>query len=236
MTFDSRENEWFVPKFGPRKFRIACGMLFLPYTGMCLSFVIWGCLLASTVDFGKMAGIVLIYFLSLGIAAHVADGVGSSRVKPWGHLLTKKQSWIIIILTLVVAYSLGSYYAINFSPNLIVIGLIEGFFLFAYNFELFGARFHNNFWFSISWGALPFLAGFVIQTNLINLFVILLCVIPFGLSYLEIRVSRVYKENKRNNIRTRKTENYESILKLLSLGTIFPTVLLIVWLGLKSYN
>lgn len=233
MTFDSRENEWFVPKFGPRRFRMACGMLFLPYTGMCLSFVIWGCLLATPVDFWKIAGIILIYFLSLGIAAHVADGIGSARVKPWGQLLTKKQSWTLIILTLLMAYSLGFYYSIIFAPYLIVIGLIEGFFLFAYNFELFGSRFHNNFWFSVSWGALPFLAGFVIQTNFINLLAILLSLIPFGLSYLEIKVSRVYKENKRNNIMTKKTRNYEAILKLVSLGTIFLTILLLVWFGLK---
>ncbi|HKR74425.1 MAG TPA: hypothetical protein VJR94_09985 [Candidatus Nitrosocosmicus sp.] len=233
MTFDSRINEWFVPKFGPLKFRMACGMLFLPYTGMCLSFVVWGCLLSSSVDFGKMAGIVLIYFLSLGIAAHVADAIGSDRVKPWGQLLSKKQSWLIIIATLVVAYSLGFYYAINFSPYLIVIGLIEGFFLFAYNFELFGGRFHNNFWFSISWGALPFLAGFVIQTNFINLLAILLSLVPFALSYLEIRISRIYKENKRNNIITEKTRTYESILKFLSLGSIIVTIFILVGVGLK---
>jgi 4-hydroxybenzoate polyprenyltransferase len=212
---------------------MACGMLFLPYTGMCLSFVVWGCLLSSSVDFGKMAGIVLIYFLSLGIAAHVADAIGSDRVKPWGQLLSKKQSWLIIIATLVVAYSLGFYYAINFSPYLIVIGLIEGFFLFAYNFELFGGRFHNNFWFSISWGALPFLAGFVIQTNFINLLAILLSLVPFALSYLEIRISRIYKENKRNNIKTEKTRTYESILKFLSLGSIIVTIFILLVVELK---
>ena len=228
MTYDSRMNEWFVPKFGPLKFRMVCGMLFLPYTGMCLSFVVWGCLLSSNVDIERMVGIILIYFLSLGIAAHVADAIGSNGVKPWGQLLSKKHSWIIIIITLVVAYSLGFYYAYKFAPNLIIIGLLEGFFLFAYNFELFGGRFHNNFWFSISWGMLPFFAGFVIQTNFINLLAVSLSLIPFALSYLEIKISRIYKENNRNNIITTKTKRYENALKFLSLGSIILTIILLV--------
>jgi hypothetical protein len=226
-------NEWFVPKFGPPKFRIACGMLFLPYTGMCLSFVIWGCLISSQVDFEKLLSIIVIYFLSLGVAAHVADSVGSKPLKPWGQILSKKQSWTVIILSLGTSYLLGLYYSLYYSPYLIVIGIAEGFFLFAYNFELFRGRFHNNFWFSISWGLLPFFAGFVIQTNSLNLIAIMLSVIPFGLSYLEIKVSRVYKLNKRSRIMPELTAKYELVLKLLSLGTISLTILLLIIIGLK---
>jgi len=46
MKDDSRINEWYVPKFGPMKFRLFIGLLFLPYTGMCVSFVIMGALLS----------------------------------------------------------------------------------------------------------------------------------------------------------------------------------------------
>jgi len=234
MTSDNRMNEWFVPKFGPPKFRIACGMLFLPYTGMCLSFVIWGCLISSQVDFEKLLSIIVIYFLSLGVAAHVADSVGSNPIKPWGQFLSKKQSWTIIILTLGTSYLIGLYYSLYYSPYLIVIGIAEGFFLFAYNFELFRGRFHNNFWFSISWGVLPFFAGFVIQTNSLNLIAIILSVIPFSLSYLEIKVSRVYKLNKRSRIMPELTAKYELVLKILSLGTISLTILLLIIIGLKN--
>jgi 4-hydroxybenzoate polyprenyltransferase len=208
-------------------------MLFLPYTGMCLSFVIWGCLISSQVDFEKLFSIILIYFLSLGVAAHVADSVGSNPIKPWGQILSKKQSWTIIILTLGASYLIGLYYSIYHSPYLIVIGIAEGFFLFAYNFELFRGRFHNNFWFSISWGVLPFFAGFVIQTNSLNLVAIMLSLIPFGLSYLEIKVSRLYKLNKRSNMMPKVTAKYELILKILSLSTISITILLLITVALK---
>lgn len=233
MYKDNRLNEWFVPKFGPRKFRLFCGMLFLPYTGMCISFVIWGNIIVNDYDYKRLGVIVLIYFLSLGIAAHIADNIGSKKIKPWGDFLDKKQSWIIIIICLVVSYVLGVYYALVHAPLLILLGIAEGFFLFAYNFELFGGRFHNNFWFSISWGMLPFLAGFVIQTNFIHLLAISLSLIPFALSYMEIKISRIYKENKRNNILTEKTKSYENALKFLSLGSIILTIVLLVGFGLK---
>jgi 4-hydroxybenzoate polyprenyltransferase len=112
-----------------------------------------------------------------------------------------------------------------------VIGLMEGFFLFAYNFELFNGKFHNNFWFSISWGILPFMAGFVIHTNSITCLAILLSLIPFCLSYLEIKISRVYKEYRRKNKMTKKTSQYECVLKILSLGTIVITILLTIVIG-----
>ena len=38
-----RRTEWFVPAFGPERFRLAVGLLFLPYTGMVLSFTVIGC-------------------------------------------------------------------------------------------------------------------------------------------------------------------------------------------------
>ena len=45
-------NEWFVPKFGPVRFRVFVGLLFLPYTGMCLSFAIIGSMLAGRDSMG----------------------------------------------------------------------------------------------------------------------------------------------------------------------------------------
>jgi len=227
MVNDSRLNEWFVPKFGPQKFRLFCGMLFLPYTGMCISFVVWGNLIADSIDFERLAVLVLIYFVSLGIGAHVADNIGSRKIKPWGDFFNKRQSWIIILACLGFSYGLGLYYALSYAPLLIFIGIIEGFFLFAYNFELFKGMFHKNYWFALSWGMLPFLAGFVIQTNTITSFSLFLSLIPFILSYIEIRISRLYKYNKRSNSNSRKTYQYEIILKSLSIGTITATFILL---------
>jgi hypothetical protein len=204
-----------------------CGMLFLPYTGMCISFVVWGSLMSGSPDYEKVAILVLIYFVALGIGAHVADNIGSKKIKPWGDLFTKKQSWIIILTCLGFSYGLGLYYALLYAPMLVIIGIIEGFFLFAYNFELFRGMFHKNYWFALSWGVLPFIAGFVMQTNTITLVSLFLSLIPFILSYIEIRISRLYKYNKRNNNKSLITYQYEVYLKLLSIGTIALTFIFI---------
>lgn len=229
MNDDSRLNEWFVPKFGPIKFRIVCGMLFLPYTGMCVSFVVWGVLLSGSFDIEKLIGIILVYFVSLGVSAHFADSIGSKKLSPWGKIISRKQAWIVILISLSFSYLLGIFLAYLFAPFLIIIGILEGFFLFAYNFELFGGRFHNNFWFSISWGMLPFLAGYVLCVNSITTESVLISSIPFMLSYIEIRLSRSYKILKRRRIHLRKTDDYEFCLKALSLGVIGITIILSLW-------
>jgi hypothetical protein len=225
---DSRINEWYVPKFGPLKFRLFIGLLFLPYTGMCISFVILGSLLSPSIDLKRLFAICMIYFLSLGIAAHIADSMGSKRIKPWGDLFTKKQNWILMISCLSFSYALGFYYIIYFTPLLLIIAVLEGFFLFAYNFEIFNGFFHTDSWFSISWGILPFLGGFIIQTNSITLLSFSLSFIALALSYIEIKISRPYKNFRRNQFDLDKAKSYEIYLKILSLGTISVTLMLLL--------
>jgi hypothetical protein len=229
---DSRINEWYVPKFGPLKFRLFIGLLFLPYTGMCISFVILGSLLSPNIDAKRLFAICLIYFMSLGVAAHIADSMGSKRIKPWGDLFTRKQNWILMISCLSFSYVLGFYYIIYFTPLLLIIAVLEGFFLFAYNFEIFNGFFHTDSWFSISWGILPFLGGFIIQTNSITLLSFSLSFIALALSYIEIKISRPYKNFRRNQFDLDKARSYEIYLKILSLGTISVTLVLLL---LKMY-
>ena len=94
---------------------------------MCISFVVWGGLISGSPDYEKVAILVLIYFVALGIGAHVADNIGSKKIKPWGDLFTKKQSWIIILACLGFSYGLGLYYALLHAPLLVIVGIIESF-------------------------------------------------------------------------------------------------------------
>ncbi len=224
-------NEWFVPKFGSLKFRAFIGMLFLPYTGMCVSFTIIGSILAEMVYWDRVLAISIIYFLALGVGAHALDAIGSKR-KPWGDILGFRLLIVLASLSIVVAYAIGIYYIVLYVPLLSIIAILEGFFLLAYNLEWFKGLFHNNISFSISWGALPLIAGYVMQTNNISLHTLLISTVTALVAYTEIRVSRVYKELKRNEgYENRghviKIHRYESILKLLSLGTIVATMIML---------
>lgn len=220
ITNDTRINEWFVPRFGPARFRAFIGLMFLPYTGMCVSFTVIGSMLAGEVAWDRVGAIALIYALALGVSAHVADSLGSKKTKPWGSYFTKAQLLVLMGVTLAAAYAIGAYYIVFFAPLLAVIAALEGFFLFAYNFEAFGGRFHNNFWFAASWGSLPVLAGYVMQENSVSILALTVAGAAGLVSHAEIRMSRPYKHLKRTGGDADRAKSLERGLKAVSLGTI----------------
>ena len=229
-----RGSEWFVPQFGPQKFRSFVGLLFLPYTGMVLSFAVIGSMVAEDIDWVRVLAIVVIYFLGLGVAAHALDALGSKKVKPWGSVFTKLQLWLIAATSLVVAYLIAVYYMILYVPWLWVVAILEGFFVFAYNLEWFKGRFHTDNWFAFSWGFLPVLAGYIIQTNKISIEALVLAASMALFSQVEIKASRPYKDLKRRWPSIREEEKllvkrYEMILKSISLGVIFLGTGLLIW-------
>lgn len=229
-----RGSEWFVPKFGSRRFRLALGMLFLPYTGMVLSFAVMGSMTAHQIFWDRVLAIVVIYFLGLGVAAHALDALGGESGKPWGRVFTKSQLWLIAILSLVVAYLIAIYYMVLYVPWLWVVAILEGFFVFGYNLEWFGGKFHTDRWFAVSWGFLPTLAGHMIQTNGLSLEALGLGVSTALFSVIEITASRPYKGLKRrlnelNDEERLLMERYETILKSISLGVILLGAALVIW-------
>lgn len=215
-----RTSEWFVPKFGPRNFRVSVGLLFLPYTSIVTCFAILGSLSGEFVP-ERVIAIGIIYFLAIGVSAHCLDAVGG-KTKPWGEL-PKRKLFTIAMISLGIVFSIGLYYAFLDSPLLFPIGIAEGFFLFAYNLELFNGKFHNNFFTIISWGILPVLAGSVIQTNSISVESITIAGIAACVTFALITTSRRYKELKRNSGDKKEIKHKESILKTITFSVILAT-------------
>ncbi len=228
-----RRSEWFVPQFGPAKFRSAMGLLFLPYTGMVLSFVVIGSMLAPRIAWDRVLAIIIIYFLGLGIAAHTLDALGSKGGKPWGMVFSPRQLRLMTAASLVPAYAIAIYYMIRFVPLLWILAIAEGFFVFAYNLEWFGGKFHTDNWFAFSWGFLPVLAGCVMQTNRVSIAAVAVAGATALFSLVEIKASRPYKELKRLNVRQPGEillmRRYEAILKSISLGVICLGGGFIIW-------
>ena len=220
---NDRLSEWFVPKFGSRNFRLSIGILFLPYTGMVMSFTIWGAL-SVEFSFDRLVSICLLYFFAIGVSAHCLDALGSKK-KPWGNISHTKL-WIASIISLIIAFSVGLHFAFLDSWLLFPIGILEGFFLFTYNLELFRGKFHNNFTFVISWGILPVFAGAVIQNNSITMETIFFSAIAGLVSYILISTSRKYKELKRQNTLHKTYHKKEMILKIVSFTVIFGTIVM----------
>jgi hypothetical protein len=229
-----RRAEWFVPRFGSLRFRSIMGLLFLPYTGMVLAFSVIGSMLAKQIHWDRVLAIGIIYFLGLGVAAHALDALGSKKVKPWGEVLTRSQLWLIAALSLGGAYVIAVYYMIFYTPLLWGVAIIEGFFVFAYNLEWLGGRFHTDAWFAFSWGFLPVMAGYILQTNRISLEVLIVGGGMALFSVIEIKASRPYKELKRRSAtlddeKKFLAKRYEAILQCVSLGVILLGAGLLIW-------
>jgi len=221
---EDRLSEWFVPSRGPVRLRVAIGLLFLPYTGMVLSYTVIGSTMAPTVLWDRVGALLFVYFVGLGIGAHALDALGGTGPKPWGEHLSRRGLWIAVALSLILSYGVIGYYAVRFVPWFGAIMLIEGFFAFAYNLEWFGGRFHTDEWFAVSWGALPVLAGHALQTNRVSIPSLIVACATAALSLVEITASRPYKALKRTGGRTDEQNHlmarYERILKSVSLGVI----------------
>jgi len=224
-VYQDRTDEWFVPKFGSRNFRRTIGILFLPYTSIVICFAALGSL-SGQFEIERLAAICIIYFLALGVSAHLLDAIGG-KTKPWGDL-PKKKLWLISMIVLGIAFSIGMYYVFLDSPLLFAIGVVEVFFLFAYNLELFGGKFHNNASTIFSWAILPVFAGSAIQTNSITIEVIMICGISSIITYVLITTSRKYKHLKQNNGNYLEIKKCENILKIITIGVLIGTHLIFV--------
>lgn len=221
----ARGAEWFVPGFGPSRFRSFVGLLFLPYTGMVLSFVAIGSTLARHIYWDRLLAIEVIYLSALGIGAHALDALGRRGTKPWGTVFTRRQLWILAFASLAFAYGIAVYYMVRYVPLLWSMALAEGFFVFAYNLEWFHGRFHSDGWFAFSWGFLPALAGYMMQSNTVSVAALLVATAAAFFGLVEIKASRPYKALKRCGRGLTDDERslagrFEVILKGISLGSI----------------
>ncbi|MBL0419181.1 hypothetical protein JI739_02365 [Ramlibacter sp. AW1] len=225
-----------MPAFGPPRFRAAVGLLFLPYTGMVIAFTAIGSVLAHDLRWDRVAAIGLIHFLALGIGAHALDALGSRGTRPWGAAFTPRQLWLLAASSVLAAYGIGAWYMLQDAPLLWWIAIAEGFFLLAYNLEWFGGRFHTDGWFALSWGGLPVLAGYVLQTNTLSIAALLVATAMALLSLVEIKASRPYKALRRaaadeplGDAQRAHMQQLEAILKSLSAGVMLLALGLLAW-------
>lgn len=191
---------------------------------MVLAFTLIGATLAPVIDWTRVVALLLVYFLALGIGAHALDALGAAGVRPWGKHFSRRQLLLLAASSLSAAYGIGIYYIVSAAPHLWVIALLEGFFLLAYNLEWFGGRFHTDGWFAFSWGALPVVAGYVMQTNTLTPAPVLIACAMAALSLVEIKASRPYKALKRYPASEPDADiharHYEAVLKAVSSGTL----------------
>lgn len=132
-------------------------LLHPPYTLWHLSYVVLGAALAPTVRYERMGAALVAFFLAVGIAAHALDELNGRPLR------TQIRSSVLVLLaaaSLAGAVGLGLAGAVVISPWLLAFVGFGAFIVLAYNLELFGGRFHSDFWFALAWGAFPLLTAY----------------------------------------------------------------------------
>jgi hypothetical protein len=140
----------------PGGWRDLVTILHPPYTLWHLSYVAIGAAAAPQPHADRLLAALAAFLLAVGVGAHALDELHG---RPLGTGLTDRA------LKLLAGFGLGGALAIGIagvfvvSASLIPFVAVGFFLVLAYNLELFGGRFHTDFWFATAWGGFPALTG-----------------------------------------------------------------------------
>ncbi len=140
----------------PGGWRDLVTLLHPPYTLWHISYVAIGAAAAPQVHAGRLGAALAAFFLAVGIGAHSLDELHG---RPLGTSLSRRALLALAAGGLAGALAIGVVGTIVVSATLAPLVVAGGFMVLAYNLELFGGRFHTDFWFAAAWGAFPALTG-----------------------------------------------------------------------------
>ena len=180
-------------------------ILHIPYTFMCISFLIVGFAISKPVNITALLLISAAYFLGLGIAAHAFDqlpGQGSSYVQ----CLKPKELLAMGVVCFMLAWGLGVYFIIAWQArHMIWLMLLQGFFAVAYPApKLIKTNiFHNDFSFAVGFGFMPVVVGFYANTLTLSPIILPFSFLCGLIALIEITLSRyvrIQRKEIENNI------------------------------------
>jgi hypothetical protein len=132
-----------------------------PYTLWNLANVAFGAAAASQIHTDRFVSTLAAFFLAVGISAHALDELNGRPLKTE---LSDRALISLAAVSLAGALGIGIAGCIIVSPTLVPFVLAGGFFVVAYNLELFGGRFHTDFWLAFAWAAFPALTSWWVNT------------------------------------------------------------------------
>jgi ABC-type branched-subunit amino acid transport system permease subunit len=178
----------------PGGWRDLLTLLHPPYTAWHLSYVAFGAVAAPVLHGNRLAATLLAFFLAVGICAHAFDEL---KGRPLRTQLSDGVLFVMGAVALAGAVAIGIVGAVTVSLGLLPFVAVGSFIVVAYNFELFGGRFHSDFWFAAAWGAFPALTGYWINALQFRLQGVLVAAACFALSLAQRRLSTQVRELRR---------------------------------------
>jgi hypothetical protein len=145
----------------PGGWRDLVTVLHPPYTAWHLANVCFGAAAAAQIHTDRFIATLVAFFLALGIGAHTLDELNGRPLKTG---LSDRTLIVLAAVSLAGAIGIGIAGCIVVSATLIPFVLAGGFLVIAYNLELFGGRFHTDFWLAFAWAAFPALTSWWVNT------------------------------------------------------------------------
>lgn len=161
-------------------------LLHPPYTLWHLSYVIIGIAMSPVIFLDRSVAVLLAFFLGLGVGAHALD---ETMGNPLRTRLSKNALYMVGFTSLACAIVIGVYYTLNVSVMILPFVLVESFFAVAYNLEMFQKRFHTDIVFALSWGSIPFLTAFFVNSLSITIPALLMALGIGLLTYVQRTLS-----------------------------------------------
>jgi hypothetical protein len=98
------------------------------------------------------------------------------------------------------AVGIGVAGAVIVSVSLVPFILAGAFLVVAYNLELFGGRFHSDFWFAVAWGAFPAFTAYWVNALAVDVAGVIVAAGCFALSVAQRVLSTPVRELRRRTV------------------------------------
>jgi hypothetical protein len=135
--------------------------------------------------------------LAVGVCAHALDELNG---RPLGTRLSDRLLLGLAFSSLAGAIAIGIVGAITVSATLVPLIAAGAFIVVAYNLELFGGRFHSDFWFAAAWGAFPAFTSYWANSLSLGAEGVLIAVACFALSVAQRRLSTPVRQLRRRTL------------------------------------
>ena len=196
----------------PGGWRDLITVLHPPYTAWHLSYVGLGAAAAPQIHGGRLLATLAAFFLAVGVAAHALDELHGHPLKT---RLSDRSLIALASVGLAGAIGIGVASLFVVSSSLAPFVAMGGFMVLAYNLELWGGRFHTDFWFAAAWGAFPALTSWWVNTlSLASVDAlaagVLVAVGCFGLSVAQRRLSTPVRELRRRTASLRGEQRLDN--------------------------
>jgi hypothetical protein len=132
-----------------------------PYTAWHLANIGFGAAAATQIHTDRFVATLAAFFLALGVSAHTLDEYNGRPLKTQ---FSDRTLITLAAVSLAGAIGIGIAGCIVISATLVPFVVAGGFFVVAYNLELFGGRFHTDFWLAFAWAAFPALTSWWVNT------------------------------------------------------------------------